>query len=109
MIIMLDIFPSFLIFIRLSCSILFVACGVENSVGPDKLDSQKPADLDLQCFQKKYVKVHHIQYFGNSLLGGHLKTRNWTTEFIKFFIWIVFGYMAVMYSDIGFRHLQFGK
>ena len=25
---------------------------VDNSVGPDQLASQKPADLDLHCFQK---------------------------------------------------------
>ena len=31
--------------------------GVENSVDPNQLASQKPADLDIHCLQNRYIHV----------------------------------------------------
>ena len=61
------------VFLNITCIMLNILCfytsltilipvkyqvlALGNSVGPDQLASQKPADLDLQCFQKKEITV----------------------------------------------------
>ena len=47
-------FIFFPIFIQVTCIISVISMytsRVENSVNPDQLASEKPADLDSQCFQ----------------------------------------------------------
>ena len=39
--------------------IYLVTSRVKNSVDPDQLASEKPADLDIHCFQNGYIQVKH--------------------------------------------------
>ena len=41
-----------------SCKHVFIS-GVKNSVAPDQLASEKPADLDLNVFKTGYIHVKH--------------------------------------------------
>ena len=61
---------------------------MENSVDPDQLASEKPADLDLHCFQKK-------RYPGSSGYGL-ASAVNWT----KFSDWLKIrnGHDRLIYS-----------
>ena len=41
----------------------------KNSVDPDQLASQNPADLDLHCFQNRiYIGVQHVHGFSNAFV-----------------------------------------